>query len=372
MFTFRGCKALTELVIPGSVTYIESAAFRDCTALVSIKLPGHFTRLPDVALRNTGFVTYKVPRHITALGAGSLSYCENLEQVIFHEGITEIGNTAFAFTPKLGKLTWPSRVTAVQVSTFESSGLTELVLPATVNELQSYAFHNCASLEKLYVLGDIQNIGDYVFTNCSKLTIYGNSGTKIERYAKQNGIPFVVLNTVGSFLDVSADAFYADSVKWAVEKGITTGTSATEFSPNEACLRSQVVTFLWRAAGEPKAKTAVNPFVDVKPGDYYYDAVLWAVENGITTGADDTHFEPNGICNRSQVVTFLYRAFEKPPVDSAENPFTDVSSGDWYADAVLWAVQEGITNGLSETKFGPNEVCNRSQVVTFLYRTYVN
>ena len=185
-------------------------------------------------------------------------------------------------------------------------------------------------------------------------------------------LTWIPYNPANPFRDVPLDVFYEEPVLWALEEGVTTGTSATEFSPNEACLRSQVVTFLWRAAGEPKAKTAVNPFVDVKPGDYYYDAVLWAVENGITTGADDTHFEPNGICNRSQVVTFLYRAFEKPPVDSAENLFTDVSAGDWYADAVLWAVQEGITNGLSETKFGPNEVCNRSQVVTFLHRAYVD
>jgi len=174
------------------------------------------------------------------------------------------------------------------------------------------------------------------------------------------------------FEDIPADAYYHNAVAWAVEQGITSGTSDTEFSPYDSCLRSQVVTFLWRAAGEPKAVTRSNPFVDVKPGDYYYDAVLWAVEQGITTGADATHFEPNSTCNRSQVVTFLYRAFEKPPVDSAENPFTDVSSGDWYAAPVFWAVKEGITKGISETEFGPNDVCDRSQVVTFLHRAYVN
>ena len=130
------------------------------------------------------------------------------------------------------------------------------------------------------------------------------------------------------------------------------------------------MTFLWRAAGKPAPTSQNNPFVDVKPGDYYYDAVLWAVEKGITTGIDSTHFDPNGVCNRSQVVTFLYRAFEKPPVENTANPFTDVPAAEWYAAPVLWAVKEGITNGLSETKFGPNEVCNRSQVVTFLYRTY--
>ena len=170
------------------------------------------------------------------------------------------------------------------------------------------------------------------------------------------------------FEDVPEDSFYFLPVLWAVDEGITSGTSAGRFSPFESCLRSQVVAFLWRAAGKPAATSQDNPFEDVKPGDYYYDAVLWAVETGITTGIDSTHFEPNGVCNRSQVVTFLYRAFEKPPVENTANPFTDVPDKEWYAAPVLWAVQEGITNGLTETKFGPNEVCNRSQVVTFLYR----
>jgi hypothetical protein len=172
------------------------------------------------------------------------------------------------------------------------------------------------------------------------------------------------------FTDVTTSDYYYEPVRWAVDEGITSGTSATEFSPYESCLRSQVVTFLWRAAGKPAPTSQNNPFVDVKPGDYYYDAVLWAVEKGITTGIDSTHFDPNAVCNRSQVVTFLYRAFEKPPVENAANPFTDVPAKEWYAAPVLWAVQEGITNGLSATKFGPNEVCNRSQVVTFLYRAY--
>ena len=172
------------------------------------------------------------------------------------------------------------------------------------------------------------------------------------------------------FKDVKPSDFYYTPVLWALENNITSGTASDEFSPYDSCLRSQVVTFLWRAAGKPKTESTRNPFVDVKPTDYYYNAVLWAVEKGITSGADANHFEPNGVCNRSQVVTFLYRAFGKPPVGNVRNPFTDVSSGDWYASAVLWAVREGITSGLSTTKFGPNDACNRSQVVTFLYRAY--
>ena len=172
------------------------------------------------------------------------------------------------------------------------------------------------------------------------------------------------------FSDVQkADYFYAP-VLWAVSRGITTGTSATTFEPDSSCLRAQVVTFLWRAAGEPEPSSNTNPFVDVKESDYYYKAVLWAVENGITNGIDGTHFGPETACSRSQVVTFLYRAFGKPTVENNANPFTDVPSNEWYTAPVLWAVEKGITNGIDEHHFGPDNECSRSQIVTFLYRAY--
>ena len=172
------------------------------------------------------------------------------------------------------------------------------------------------------------------------------------------------------FTDVSADSFYYEPVMWALDNNITTGATETTFNPNGECLRAQVVTFLWRVAGCPEPTASDNPFVDVKENDFYYNAVLWAVENGITNGADATHFNPNGVCNRAQVVTFLYRAFGNPAVVATENPFTDVPAGAFYAAPVLWAVENGITNGLSATEFGPNTNCNRAQIVTFLYRAY--
>ena len=179
-----------------------------------------------------------------------------------------------------------------------------------------------------------------------------------------------MLKSENPFSDVPVDAFFYDPVLWAVEQGITSGTSGTTFSPNDSCMRAHVVTFLWRAAGSPSPESTVNPFEDVKPEDFYYKAVLWAVENGITTGTDATHFSPFGICNRAQVVTFLHRAFGSPDASASDNPFTDVPTDTWYAAPVLWAVENGITNGLSATEFGPDTPCNRAQVVTFLYRAY--
>ena len=154
-----------------------------------------------------------------------------------------------------------------------------------------------------------------------------------------------------------------------MEKGITTGTSEKHFSPERACIRAEVVTFLWRAAGCPEPESTVNPFVDVNESDYFYKPVLWAVEKGVTNGVDDNHFNPAGTCLRAEVVTFLWRA-NGSPVSSTEITFTDVPADSFYANAVAWALEKGITNGTSATTFGAADACNRAQVVTFLYRAY--
>ena len=169
------------------------------------------------------------------------------------------------------------------------------------------------------------------------------------------------------FTDVPAGSYYEDAVIWAVDKGITTGTSATTFNPNGICTRAQAVTFLWRAAGSPEPETRAMPFTDVPAGSYYYDAVLWAVENGITKGTSDTTFSPNMTCTRAQIVAFLWRS-EKSPAAGTANPFADVKSTAYYADAVLWAVKENITKGTTNTTFSPDADCTRAQIVTFLWR----
>ena len=170
------------------------------------------------------------------------------------------------------------------------------------------------------------------------------------------------------FTDVAKDAYYYDAVKWAVSRGITTGTSETTFSPRMVCTRGQAVTFLWRAAGCPVPGTTSCPFSDVSPSAYYYTAVLWAVEKGITNGTSEGIFSPNMVVSRSQTVTFLYRAAGSPDVSQGASGFTDVRPGTWYADAVAWALAKGITTGTSATTFSPNSLCTRGQMVSFLYR----
>ena len=169
------------------------------------------------------------------------------------------------------------------------------------------------------------------------------------------------------FVDIKASDYFYDAVLWAAEKGITGGTDSTHFTPGGICTRAQAVTFLWRAAGSPAPKSTAMPFTDVAAGSYYEQAVLWAVENGITKGTSDTTFSPNATCSRAQIVTFLWRS-QKSPAAGSVNPFTDVSADAYYADAVLWAVKESVTSGTTATTFSPNTNCTRAQIVTFIYR----
>ena len=184
-------------------------------------------------------------------------------------------------------------------------------------------------------------------------------------------IPGVIGGNTGSFNfhDVSRLDYFYDAVKWAAENGIASGTGRYTFSPNAVCTRAQTVTFLWRAAGSPLPRYRVCPFTDVKPSDYYYNAVLWAVEQGITTGLNATTFGPDVTVTRGQVATFLYRAASaaKP---STFNPFTDVKTTAYNYDAILWAYDNRITTGTSDTTFSPDAYCTRAQIVTFLYRYY--
>ena len=154
---------------------------------------------------------------------------------------------------------------------------------------------------------------------------------------------------------------------WAVGNGVTTGISASRFDPDGICTRAQAVTFLWRAAGSPEPTASEMTFTDVKADSYYDKAVLWAVENKITSGMSDTLFAPDATCSRSQIVTFLYR-MQNSPESKAKNPFTDVKADAYYANAVLWAVENGVTTGASATTFDPAGDCARGQIVTFLYR----
>ena len=198
-------------------------------------------------------------------------------------------------------------------------------------------------------------------TNTPDITDNSNNNTSDKDSEYTSGSTKVTPN----FNDVADDAYYAAPVKWAVENGITTGTSSTAFSPDMTCTRAQILTFIWRAAGSPTA-SAVNPFSDVTADDYYYNAAIWAYENDMVTGST---FDADTPCTRSSTVTYLWK-FNGSPVLGIPSLFKDVSDDAEYADAVSWALIEEVTSGISDTEFAPDMICNRGQIVTFLYRAF--
>ena len=215
-----------------------------------------------------------------------------------------------------------------------------------------------------------------------KLTVKDASGNKLKLTDKGNGkytftmpgskvtvsAEFAEAQVGTAFADVPTDAYYTKAVEWAVDNGITNGKANGLFGSNDLCTRGQIVTFLWRAAGSPASKGTASVPADVLPSSYCYNAVAWALENGITNGFADGSFGVNQPCTRGQAVTFLYRSMGSAP--AAANSFTDVAAGSYCADAVAWAVENGVTNGTTNITFSPNNGCTRAQIVMFLYRTY--
>ena len=339
--------------------------------------------------------TVTLPEGLRYIGENAFEWCTNLTEVSIPDSVTRIGEGAFSGCSSLKNLTIPNSVTSIGEGAFDGcSSLTNLAIPNSVKTIDEWAFAGCSSLKAVIVPDSVTSIGEDAFgwndnlrsililnKDCDiydsentlnypeHTTVFGYPGSTAEAYAQKHGYTFKSIEDV-SFIDVADDVYYTDPVAWAVEREVTNGTAPYLFSPENTCTRAQVVTFLWRAAGCPEPKQTANPFEDVKEGQYYYKAVLWAVEQGVTNGVDAKHFAPNAGCTRAQVVTFLWRAMGRPMPWSFDNSFTDVDLNEYYGGAVLWAIENGITNGTSANRFSPNATCTRAQIVTFLFRTY--
>ncbi len=307
---------------------------------------------------------------------------DSIKSIIIEDGVTGIGARAFAGCSNVTNVSISNSVKNIGERAFIGcSNLTNIAIPEGVTTIGVYAFGSCSNLTKIMIPNSMLVVGGHAFYNCDGLldVFYGGDKTdwaimKIE----DDNTPLVTAKRyynskedilTNPFQDVKRGAFYYDAVLWAVEHDpqITKGTDATHFSPDATCTRGQVVTFLWRAVGSPEPTMTFNPFSDVKESAFYYKAVLWALQNSITNGIDSTHFGPDQGCTRAQVVTFLWRTEHQPKPSSDTNPFVDVTGGYHYS-AVLWAVEKGITKGTSADKFSPDATCTRGQIVTFLYR----
>lgn len=482
--TFSGCAALAEIALPDSVKTLGEKVFSGCAALKSVKIPAEVTVIPTEAFFGcSSLESITIPKNVSHINERAFDGCTALKKVDYLGSDTdwsqvtkETGNNALdnaeksftrtdhehkytdtvipptctergctvhlcacgdkredSYTPPLGHsykggicvrcgILDPNKDTQhkhdfipiVTKPTCLTEGFTTYTCSCGECYTKDYvsAVGHKTQLQNAKAAGCLTGgyTGDEVCTVCGKVfkqgsvifalghdpqparvkaptcTESGYTGdlicmrcgdmTQIGKTVAATGHKFFggVCSVCGAkgaeaapeFDDVKPGAFYFDAVQWAVGNGITNGTGKNTFSPNDVCSRYQIVMFLWRAAGQPEAKAAVS-FADVKPGDIFYEAVQWAVERGITKGTSSTSFSPFAPCTRGQIVTFLYRSAGSPKVSGACN-FSDVSSGSFCHDAVIWASSEGITNGTSAGRFSPNEGCTRAQVVTFLYR----
>ena len=482
--TFSGCAALAEITLPDGLKALGEKVFSGCAALKSVKIPAEVTVIPTEAFSGcSSLESITIPKSVSHINERAFDGCTALKKVDYlgsdtdwsqvtketgnnvldnaeksftrtdHEHkytdtvipptCTERGCTVHlcacgdkredSYTPPLGH-SYKGGI-CVRCGILDPNGDTQhehdfiptVTKPTCLTEgFTTYACScgECYTKDYVSAVGhktQLQNAktagcltggytGDEVCTFCGKVfkqgsvifalghdpqparvkaptcTESGYTGdlicmrcgdmTQIGKTVAAAGHKFFggvcsVCGTKGAeavpeFADVKPGAFYFDAVQWAVKNGITNGTGKNTFSPNDVCSRYQIVMFLWRAAGRPEAKAAVS-FADVKPGDIFYEAVQWAVERGITKGTSSTSFSPFAPCTRGQIVTFLYRSAGSPKVSGACD-FSDVSAGSFCHDAVIWASSEGITKGTSAGRFSPNEGCTRAQVVTFLYR----
>ncbi len=334
------------------------------------------TRVGDYTFMNDrNIVSVTLPSTLRSVGKVAFS-CTSLEELTLPEGLETIGERAF-IAGKMPEIVIPASVTEIGKAAFESCDRVSVIkILGPVAKLRERTFYKCRPTD-LFLSKDVRKMDANVFTPEGQIThifFDGSAARFLEntknldqfhyRYVHAN----TDLNIRANFTDVPEGTWYTDSVKWAAERSFTSGTSATTFSPNNTCTRAQIVTFLWRFCGSPEMKNAVNPFKDVKSSDYFYQAVLWAVEKRITRGTSADRFSPNDTVTRAQTVTFFNRLNLNVTPNETVRHFSDVPRDAYYADAVDWAVSVELTKGISETQFGPNMPCTRAQIVTFLYR----
>ncbi len=399
--------------VPNTVKSIGERAFNNTAHLTKIDIPDSVTSVGFRAFEDSGVQQVTLGSGLTELDYSAFSFCSSLESIQVSEAnpalstdatgsLFDKAQTVLIRCPARfsGDYTVPDTVQLIyNFAFFSCTSLRSAVLPDSVTEIRSNAFEGCSNLIYISLGSGLERCDSSFLAGCKKLCHIIFTGTSNQwsglHYSHSHYAPNAkfhcdvpadtvckvsvgnlsyfycslcdqILNDI--FEDVPKTAYYYEPIQWAVTEGITTGTSDTAFSPEMACTRAQIVTFLYRAFGSPEPVSEENPFADVKESAYYYKAVLWAVEQGITNGTGEGQFSPEETCTRGQVATFLYRACGSPE-GNRENQFSDVNSGQYYYEPVLWAVAEGITNGTGDGNFSPEETCTRGQIVTFLYRT---
>jgi hypothetical protein len=421
---FAFCEGLTALRFPETLRVIEDCAFQYCPNLQQLELGEQLEELGYNAFRECrSLEELSFPASLRSVGDYAFYRCFGLRTVRFQEGLERIGAAAFSECYDLLDVSFPESLTAIGDHAFAYCGLRSVELPG-VRELGAGAFEDCWSLrefffrdpacvtqlreythmtgycdndteEDLPIPYDVEHYSEYLGSLGlpEQTLVFGPHDEQmldagiwqenvadeddysayeeysyLETYAKTCGYTFC---DTGRFFDVAENAYYELPVAWAAAMKVTSGTGNGAFSPNKTCTREQIVTFLWKAAGAPEPRNSENPFSDVPDDAYFRKAVLWAVENGVTKGVGAKSFGVGRPCTREQAMTFLWKAKGSPEPENTDSPFADVPAEQYYAKAVLWAVENGVTKGVGANRFGVGRSCTRAQIVTFLYKAMV-
>lgn len=368
-YAFEGCSAAATVSLPSTLTNIGAAAFSNCQSLTEVTIPeGVQTIGTNCFTRCTGLVSITLPSTLTALADSAFGSCSSLTNVTLSEGIEVLSQSAF----------------------MNCSALASITIPSTVTKIEPGIFFNCGKLMSVYFLGDAPEVAPASMQStpgnnpsfANRVTLYYKADANGWSSPAWNGYQTALWNDSDSpFLDVTDSMYCYDAVLWALENEVTAGTKTESapgagdglFSPELTCSRGQVVTFLWRANGKPAPVSTSNPFSDVTEDDYYYQAVLWAVEKGVTTGtkdescfgAGDGLFSPDKTCNRAEVLTFLWRANNKPAANGTSAIAAGYADTEYYKAAVSWADTTGLL--VNNSTFVPADDCPRADIVTYLY-----
>ena len=421
-YAFDSCESLRQIVFSEGITNIGAYTFHYCYSLEDLVLPNSLLTIGEHAFKNCrGLKSIILGDSVTTIGSFAFESCWDLTEIVIPDSVVTIETCAFQWCESLRKVVIGKGTATIEGDAFSFGDVSEVVFQGDYPNLDEDAFHGVTA--DVYYPEDRDWREDDLRDYGGKLTWHPYSqnlrdfrlsethldlvcGEKAQLSIDKSGIVswtsadstvalvnsdgIVTANKIGEtvitassidgtystscsvktlFTDVDdSDSYYYTPVYWALENGVTAGTSPTTFSPNNTCTRGQIVTFLWKALGSPEPSSANNPFTDVKESDYFYQPVLWAKERGVTSGKTPTTFEPMAPCTRGQIMTFLWIALGRPEPASENNPFTDVSAGDYFYKPVLWAVEKGITAGTSATTFSPGKACTRAQAMTFLYK----
>lgn len=358
--------------------------------LTEVNIPAKIKDKPVVAIEENAFKGTKItsvtiPEKVETIGDSAFEGCKKLAEVTFEGAYAKLGKNCFKDCTKLVELYVPEMKDGI-IAAGTFAGCTSLAA-VTVEygnvKIEAGAFKGCTALEYIYLAPSVQLVYTEDFKDLKDVTVVGNAGAQGElstaqKFAKELKFTFVEeafpSEEEGWFADVKTNAYYSMAVLWAASNGVTTGFEDGKFHPFESCTRAQMVTFLWRFCGSEKPKSSVRNyfFTDVSKSSncYYRDAVQWAYEQGIIDGIEKAKFGPDIKVNRAMVVTMLHRLNQKPPATATTTKFKDVnmSAKSYYRDALLWATENGVVKGKSETSFAPNAVCTRADILTFLYR----